>query len=118
MTYTPALTGPTRAGRRPTFAMPDGEEKLAKRKELAEGKLAAHLAGIEKVAASNPGKHVAGESLTMADLMTYVTINTLQSGKLDGIPTSIMDTCPTLTSAAALVREHPKVAAWEAKKET
>ena len=81
----------------PTMQIKDEEEKLAKRKELAEGRLPLLLKGLSELAQRNGDNgYFVGSSTTVADLKAVALLGWLTSGMLDGVPTSLVDAHPNL----------------------
>merc|ERR1712137_95858 len=100
---------------RPTFAM-DEEKKMAARKVLAEETLPKWF-GIfnQHIKDNGSSGYLVGDSVTIADLQLYATINMLQSGFLDGVPASIFDPYPELLALKAKIAADEKVKEYEAK---
>jgi len=99
----------------PTFRMPDGPEKVAKRKELADGPLSVFLGHLEKRLLATGGKFFVGDQLSIADLKFLGLLRTFASGRLDGIPTTYTDRWPALKAYHQSIMAHPKVKAWYAR---
>ncbi|KAJ3166397.1 hypothetical protein HDU88_003265 [Geranomyces variabilis] len=102
---------------RPSFFESDPEKKIQARKDLSapEGALTKALANLERAVAKTAGKFAVGDTLTIADLLLYNQKTSLESGLLDGLPTNMYESLPTLTKVCAAVKNHPKVKEWESK---
>ncbi|EGF83206.1 hypothetical protein BATDEDRAFT_84750 [Batrachochytrium dendrobatidis JAM81] len=84
-------------------------------KKIAEDKLPAMLADLEKVVEEHgKGPFAVGDHLTVADVSIYDVIGFLQSGDLRGIPTTIADGYERISQICAHVGQIPKVVEWEA----
>mmetsp|Transcript_17642 Transcript_17642/g.49314 ORF Transcript_17642/g.49314 Transcript_17642/m.49314 type:complete len:207 (+) Transcript_17642:108-728(+) len=99
----------------PTMKEPDQEKKMAARKVLAEIVFPKWLAIFNKQVEDNGSGYMVGDSLTIADFKVYAVLVMLQSGMLDGIPTSIVNDYPALTELVKKVSSNEKIAAYEAK---
>eukprot|EP00659_Diplonema_papillatum_P015226 gene15226-23256_t len=77
----------------PTFSIADQKEKEAKRAELTVkgGPCEKWAANIDGVLAKSSSGFAVGDSLTMADLVIFLNINSYRTGMLDGISPSCMD---------------------------
>lgn len=53
--------------------------------------------------------------LTVADIAVVNRVNSLKSGKFDGIPSSIVDAYPKLVALAESVLSEPRIAEFRAK---
>ncbi|CAM9778932.1 unnamed protein product [Ectocarpus fasciculatus] len=53
--------------------------------------------------------------MTVADIMIAYRLHHMKNGVLDGIPTTIADSCPSLCAMYDAVVSEPKVAAFLAK---
>ena len=52
------------------------------------------------------------DNITIADLAVWRLLGWLSSGKLDGVPTNILDPYKKLKSMRKAVYQHPKVNKW------
>lgn len=101
-----------------TFMLPPDEKVAARQKlVLPDGRLTMHLGGIERLLEQNGGNgHIAGDTITVADLAVWRLVGWVSSGKIDGIPESyVQDTFPLIQALRAKVDSHPKVQEWKAK---
>ncbi|TYZ60440.1 hypothetical protein PybrP1_009390, partial [[Pythium] brassicae (nom. inval.)] len=99
----------------PSFREQDMEKKLAMRKTLAEGMIPKSLGFLEKRAAENAaGPYAVGAKLTVADLAIASLLDGLVSGRMEGVPTTVVDPFVRLNAIRAAVHAHPKVAEWHA----
>ncbi len=99
----------------PTFHLPEEEMKNA-RMALAAGPFTLYLQWLETQLQQNGGTYFADNRLTMADLKVFEWVRTLNSGFLEHIPTTLVE------SAAPLLNEHmrriaqtPAIAEYYAK---
>jgi len=97
----------------PTMRMPDGPEKLAARKQLAEEFVGPWGRYVEQQIGAGP--FVGGEKPSVADIKLYMADKWISSGSLDGIPATIFDGSPKLKKIAEGIRTHPAVVAWYAR---
>ena len=90
------------------------EDKLSKRKELAETKLPEKLAYLESLL--SPSGYFVGDAVTVADLHVYVLLNWLGMETLDGVPKGVVTAHEKLTAFVKKMDAIPEVADWNAKK--
>lgn len=99
----------------PTYRM-TGEEQKAARLALANSSIPVYLAWLEKKLAANGGQYFADNRMTVADLKVFIDIRTLNSGRLDHLPTDLVEKlAPSLNAHMKRVAEHPAVVAYYAK---
>ena len=99
----------------PTFRM-TGEEQKAARLALVNGSIPVYLAWLEKKLLANGGNYFADNRLTVADLKVFIDVRTLNSGRLDHVPTDLVEkTAPALNAHMKRIAEHPAVVAYYAK---
>jgi glutathione S-transferase len=99
----------------PTFRM-TGEEQKAARLALVNGSIPVYLAWLEKKLLANGGDYFADNRLTVADLKVFIDVRTLNSGRLDHVPTDLVEkTAPALNVHMKRIAEHPAVVAYYAK---
>jgi glutathione S-transferase len=99
----------------PTFRM-TGEEQKAARLALVNGSIPVYLAWLEKRLLAQGGMYFADQSLTVADLKVFVDIHGLNSGRLDHVPTDLVErVAPSLNAHARRIAEMPAVRAYYAK---
>lgn len=81
----------------PSLFEENTEKKLAMRKILAEETLPFLAGCFERLLVANGSTgFIVGKSLTVADLKLFWIVDWLTSGILDGIPTSLFDSFPTV----------------------
>lgn len=94
-----------------------GDEQRAERERLAAGPIPQFLKGLDALLASRGGGWFAGPELTVADLKVEELVRSLTSGRMDHIPTDIVErNAPALVAHARRVDAHPAVRAYRAKK--
>lgn len=99
----------------PTYRM-TGEEQKAARLALVNSSMPVYLAWLEKKLQANGGNYFADNRLTVADLKVFVDVRTLNSGRLDHVPTDLVEkVAPALNAHAKRIAEHPAVVAYYAK---
>jgi len=104
-----------------TMQCKNPQQKVQWRQQLiaSNGRLAMFLSGLETLLqqdGSSPVPHVAGNSLSVADLAIWRAVGWLSSGVLDGIPTTYVQKCyPHLWALHSAVDQMPKVAEWKAQ---
>ena len=98
----------------PTLRETDEAKKLAARQKIASDIWPNQFAGLESVIATHGSKHFAvGDSLTIADVLVYIVVGELRTGKYDGIPVAFIEEYKRLIAIYEQVSKHPKVADWE-----
>lgn len=99
----------------PTYRM-TGEEQKAARLALVNGSMPVYLAWLEKKLIANGGNYFADNRLTVADLKVFIDVRTLNSGRLDHVPTDLVEqVAPALNAHAKRITEHPAIVAYYAK---
>lgn len=96
----------------PSFKIKDAEEKIKARQELVKGALADKLKLLSKLVESKSGAYLAGDQITHGDLAVFCNLSTLQSGWLDGIPTTILDDYPALKAFRQAIANVPAIKAF------
>eukprot|EP01124_Arcella_intermedia_P032890 TRINITY_DN775_c0_g1_i1.p1 TRINITY_DN775_c0_g1~~TRINITY_DN775_c0_g1_i1.p1 ORF type:complete len:204 (+),score=43.95 TRINITY_DN775_c0_g1_i1:106-717(+) len=90
----------------PTINMEDKEKQKVLREELANKTIPDLATRLTAVIEKNQGNgYVIGGKLSVADLKLYYTLGWLKSGKLDHIPTTVVDSFTTLNTIAANVHK-------------
>ncbi|RLN93486.1 hypothetical protein BBJ28_00008652 [Nothophytophthora sp. Chile5] len=84
------------------------------RKTLAEVTLPKTLGFLEARIARWGGVHCVGAKLTVADLAVYSLMWTFQSGRIAGVPVSVVAPYENLLRVYHTVSSHPKVVEWNA----
>ncbi|CAM9587551.1 unnamed protein product [Sphacelaria rigidula] len=97
---------------RPTMFAAE-EEKAALRKEMTENFLPRWLGNLEKMLKSAGGEYFAGNKLSIGDIAVVCRLVWMKKGVLDGIPATIVDDYPLLTSLVERVSSEPKIVAYQ-----
>jgi glutathione S-transferase len=93
----------------PTLRM-TGDEQKAARLALVNGSMPVYLAWLQSQLAANGGEYFADNRLTVADLKVFVDVKGLNSGRLDHVPTDLVQqVAPALNEHAQRVASHPGV---------
>lgn len=99
----------------PTYRM-TGEEQKAARLALVNGSMPVYLRWLEKQLLAHGGEYFADNRLTVADLKVFIDVRTLNSGRLDHVPTDLVEqVAPALNAHAKRIAEHPAVVAYYAR---
>jgi glutathione S-transferase len=99
----------------PTFRM-SGEEQKVARLALVNSSMPVYLKWLQDRLAAQGGEYFADGRLTVADLKVFVDVRGLNSGRLDHIPTDLVQTvAPALNAHMQRVAQHPAVVAYYAK---
>ncbi|MFZ6724906.1 glutathione S-transferase [Undibacterium sp. MH2W] len=99
----------------PTFRM-TGEEQKAARLALVNGPMPVYLQWLEKQLLAHGGEYFADNRLTVADLKVFVDIRGLNSGRLDHVPTDLVEkVAPALNAHLQRISSLPTVQAYYAK---
>jgi glutathione S-transferase len=94
----------------------DDEAKRVARLALADGPLQTVAKALADRLALAGGEWFAGGKPSVADLKVFITTRQLRSGRLDHIPTDLVDTvAPSLVAHAERVAALPGVRAWYTK---
>ena len=96
-----------------TSSIEDPAEKVAARKELAQGLLARKLSMLERCIPEG-SDWIVGPKITIADIAIWRLLGWLSSGILDSIPTHILKGFPNIRRVCLAVDTHPKVREWVA----
>lgn len=98
----------------PTFRM-TGEEQKAARLALVNGSMPVYLAWLQARLLAQGGEYFADNRLTVADLKVFVDVRGLNSGRLDHIPTDLVErVAPALNAHANRIASLPAVQAYYA----
>jgi glutathione S-transferase len=93
-----------------TFGLTGDDLKKA-RTDLVDGALTKYLRWLEKQLESHGGEFFAASQLTIADLKVFVFVRGLNSGRLDHVPTSLVeDVAPKLNAHLRRIAQVPAVA--------
>jgi glutathione S-transferase len=99
----------------PTFRM-SGEEQKAARLALVNGPMPVYLAWLQTQLLAHGGEFFADNRLTMADLKVFVDVRGLNSGRLDHVPTDLVErVAPALNAHAQRIANLPGVLAYYAQ---
>lgn len=92
-----------------TFGLAGDELKNA-RAALVEGPLPRYLHWLQKQLEDHGGEYFADNRLTIADLKAFVCLRGLKSGKLDHIPTDLLDqVAPKLNAYLERIGSYPAI---------
>ncbi|EGZ28033.1 hypothetical protein PHYSODRAFT_466681 [Phytophthora sojae] len=92
----------------------DPEKQMKLRATLAEDTLPKTLDYLEKRVARWNGSFAVGERLTVADLAIYSLLWTFKSGRIAGVPVSVVESFKNLLQVHKTVSTHPQVVKWTA----
>jgi glutathione S-transferase len=99
----------------PTFRM-TGEEQKEARLALVNGSMAMYLAWLQNQLMAHGGEYFADNRLTVADLKVFVDVRGLNSGRLDHVPTDLVErVAPALNAHMQRVANLPAVLQYYAK---
>jgi glutathione S-transferase len=99
----------------PTFRM-TGEEQKAARLALVNGSMPVYLGWLQKQLLARGGQFFADNRLTVADLKVFIDVRGLNSGRLDHVPTDLVQqVAPALNAHMERVANTPAVAQYYAK---
>lgn len=101
----------------PTFKIQDADEKIKARQEIVKGALADKLTLLSKHIEGRPGKYLTGDTISHGDLAVFCSLSTLQSGWLDGVPSDLLASYPSLKAFRNAIASLPEVAAFYAKQD-
>ena len=97
-----------------TFGL-TGEALESARKALVAGALPLYLTWLETQLEQHGGAYFADQRLTVADLKAFVVLRWLVSGKLDHLPTDLLDRlAPKLAAYVQRIAAVPAIAAYYA----
>ncbi|CAN5282402.1 hypothetical protein BH11PSE11_BH11PSE11_07570 [soil metagenome] len=99
----------------PTFRMTGDEQKEA-RLALVNGSMPVYLGWLQAQLKAHGGEYFADNRLTVADLKVFVDVRGLNSGRLDHVPTDLVEkVAPALNAHMKRIAELPAVVAYYAK---
>jgi len=99
----------------PSFRM-TGEEQKAARLALVNGSMPVYLRWLETQLLAHGGEYFADNRLTVADLKVFVDVRGLNSGRLDHVPTDLVETvAPALNAHMKRIAALPAIAAYYAQ---
>ncbi len=96
----------------PALYEKDPEKKKERMQDLARDVFPKFLGCFEKLVGQN---FAVGNKLSIADLKLFIYVGWIKSGMLEGVPSSIMDTYPKLSSIHNTVKENDKVKEYQAQ---
>ena len=98
-----------------TFRM-TGEAQKAARLELVNGTMPMYLGWLESQLLARGGEYFADNRLTVADLKVFVDVRGLNSGRLDHVPTDLVEkVAPALNRHMQRIAEMPAVLEYYGK---
>lgn len=93
-----------------------GDELKNARDALASSVLPKYLGWLQHQLESHGGEFFADNRLTIADLKAFVLLRSLSSGKLDHIPSNLIESVvPGLNEYMKRIANHPAIAQYYAK---
>jgi glutathione S-transferase len=99
----------------PTFRM-TGEEQKTARLALVNGSMPQYLGWLQSQLLAHGGAFFADNRLTVADLKVFVDVRGLNSGRLDHVPTDLVEkVAPALNAHMQRIAQNPAVVAYYAK---
>lgn len=99
----------------PSYRM-TGDEQKAARLALVNGSMPIYLAWLQSQLLAHGGQFFADNRLTIADLKVFVDVRGLNSGRLDHIPTDLVEkVAPALNAHMQRIANTPEVAQYYAK---
>jgi len=99
----------------PTYRMTGDAQKEA-RLSLVNGHMPLYLGWLETQLKTHGGEYFADNRLTVADLKVFVDVRGLNSGRLDHVPTDLVEqVAPLLNVHAKRIAELPAVVQYYAK---
>ncbi len=99
----------------PTYRM-TGEEQKAARLALVHGAIPQYLGWLQQQLQAHGGEYFADNRLTIADLKVFIDIRGLNSGRLDHVPTDLVENvAPALNAHMQRIAQTPAVAAYYAQ---
>lgn len=99
----------------PTYRLTGDAQKEA-RLALVNGHMPVYLAWLQSQLLAHGGVYFADNRLTIADLKVFVDVRGLNSGRLDHVPTDLVETvAPALNAHLRRIADLPAVVAYYAK---
>lgn len=99
----------------PTFRM-TGDEQKAARLALVNSSMPMYLAWLQSQLQAHGGQYFADNRLTVADLKVFVDVRGLNSGRLDHVPSDLVQkVAPALNAHMQRIAQTPAVAQYYAK---
>ena len=99
----------------PSFRLSGDAQKEA-RLALVNGSMPVYLAWLQNQLLAHGGEYFADNRLTVADLKVFVDVRALNSGRLDHVPTDLVEkAAPLLNAHMQRVGQNPAVLAYYAQ---
>lgn len=99
----------------PSFRLTGDAQKEA-RTALVNGSMPVYLGWLQKQLLANGGEYFADKRLTVADLKVFVDVRGLNSGRLDHVPTDLVEkVAPALNAHMQRIAQTPAVAQYYAR---
>ncbi len=99
----------------PTFRMTGDAQKEA-RLALVNGHMPVYLGWLQSQLLAHGGEYFADRRLTVADLKVFVDVRSLNSGRLDHVPTDLVEkVAPLLNAHMQRIAQTPAVLQYYAK---
>jgi glutathione S-transferase len=99
----------------PSFSM-TGDAQKAARLALVNGSMPVYLRWLQKQLEAHGGHYFADNRLTVADLKVFIDVRGLNSGRLDHVPTDLVENvAPALNAHMQRMANEPAIAAYYAK---
>ncbi len=95
----------------PTLFEKDTDKKLAMRADIANGIMKRVFTYTESILARSGGPFVAGNTLSIADIVVARQVLQIRTGALDGVAPSYLDAFPGLSALADAYLADPRIAA-------
>ena len=93
-----------------------GDDLKKARLDLVNGALTKYLSWLQKQLEAHGGEFFAANRLTIADLKVFVFVRSLNSGRLDHVPTTLVETvAPKLNAHMQRVASVPAIAQYYAR---
>lgn len=91
----------------------EGDALREAREALVAGKIKTYLLGFDALLQRGGGQYFAGQALSVADLKLFVQVRSILSGRLDHIPTDLVEQlAPALLAHNQRVAADPRVLAY------
>jgi glutathione S-transferase len=99
----------------PTFRLTGDAQKEA-RLALVNGSMPVYLAWLQNQLVAHGGEYFADQRLTVADLKVFVDVRALNAGRLDHVPTDLVEkVAPLLNAHQQRIAQTPAVVQYYAK---
>ena len=96
-----------------TMREKDPNKRQLERQKLSKETLPKWLGYLETILQKNTlSEWFAGEKMSIADLAIWRLLGWIISGKLEHVPTTLLNTFPNLTKLYKNIDSHPKVQEW------